>query len=145
MTSKLILRFLAIASCALLIPRSSLAVDAPRFVHANGRSALLVEGKPYLILGAQMNNSSEWPSTLPNVWTTVANVHANTLGAPVYWEQLEAQPGSFDFTNVDQLIHEAREHHVHLILLWFGASKKDRKSTCLNSSHQSTSRMPSSA
>jgi len=123
MTSTWILRFLAIASCTLLIPKSSLAVDAPRFVHANGRSALLVEGKPYLILGAQMNNSSEWPSTLPNVWTTIANVHANTLGAPVYWEQLEAQPGSFDFTNVDQLIHEARQHHVHLILLWFGASK----------------------
>jgi hypothetical protein len=43
--------------------------------------------------------------------------------APVYWEQMEQHPGTFDFTNVDQLIREAREHHVHLLLLWFGASK----------------------
>ena len=103
--------------------RSGFAVDAPKIVHKNGRSAILVEGQPYLILGAQMNNSSEWPSVLPKVWPAMARLHANTLGAPVYWEQMEPQPGTFDFTNIDQLIHEAREHRLHLILLWFGASK----------------------
>jgi beta-galactosidase GanA len=43
--------------------------------------------------------------------------------APVYWEQLEPQPGTFDFTNVDALIEQARQHSVHLILLWFGGWK----------------------
>jgi hypothetical protein len=115
--------FLAIASFALLASRNAVATEAPTIIHKDGRTALLVDGQPYLILGAQMNNSSEWPGTLPNVWSAVANIHANTLGAPVYWEQMEPQPDTFDFTNIDQLIHQAREHHVHLILLWFGASK----------------------
>ena len=51
-----------------------------------------------------MDNSSEWPSTLPAVWAAVERIHANTLGAPVYWEQIEAKPGTFDFANVDELI-----------------------------------------
>ena len=107
----------------LIVCANLFGVEAPRVVRKDGRSSLMVDGQPYLILGAQMNNSSEWSYTLPNVWRAVAKVHANTLGAPVYWEQMEPQPGVFDFTNVDQLIHQAREHHVHLLLLWFGASK----------------------
>jgi hypothetical protein len=73
-------------------------------VHQGERSALLVDGKPFLILGAQMANSSEWASTLPAVWTAVEKVHANTLGAPVYWEREEPSPGVFDFSDVDELI-----------------------------------------
>jgi hypothetical protein len=30
----------------------------PRLVHENGRHALMVDGAPYLVLGAQINNSS---------------------------------------------------------------------------------------
>src|SRR5258708_37232237 len=108
---------LVIASFIFVAGRSSFAVEAPKIVHKDGRSALFVAGEPYLMLGAQMDNSSEWPSTLPDVWEAVAKIHANTLGAPVYWEQMEPHPGTFDFTNVDQLIREAQEHHVHLLLL----------------------------
>jgi hypothetical protein len=108
---------------ALVVSPNILAADAPRIIQKDGRSALLVDGQPYLILGAQMNNSSAWPATLPKVWPAITDMHANTVGAPVYWEQIEPQPGKFNFTNVDDLIHQAREHHVHLILLWFGASK----------------------
>ncbi len=121
LTSRL---FLILASASVPLPcQPGYAVEAPRIVHQGGRAALFVEGRPYLILGAQMNNSSAWPSSLPKVWPALASIHANTLGAPVYWEQVEPQPGTFDFTNVDLLIHQAREHQVHLILLWFGASK----------------------
>lgn len=115
--------FLASLCFALTVGPLAFAMEAPRIVHQDGHSALMVDGQPYLILGAQMNNSSEWPSTLPNVWKAIEKVHANTLGAPVYWEQLEPQPGVFDFQNVDDLIRQARQHHVHLLLLWFGASK----------------------
>ena len=50
-------------------------------------------------------------------------MHVNTAEAPVYWEQIEPQPGSFDWTNVDALIDGARAHHLHLVLLWFGTWK----------------------
>ncbi len=119
----LLVHFVALICFVLTVSGSIFAVEAPRIVEKDGRSALIVNGQPYLILGAQMNNSSEWPSTLPRVWRAIAKVHANTLGAPVYWEQLEPQHGVFDFKNVDELILGAREHNVHLLLLWFGASK----------------------
>ncbi|HEX6765262.1 MAG TPA: DUF5597 domain-containing protein [Polyangiaceae bacterium] len=97
--------------------------DLPRLVHENGRHALLVDGAPFLVLGAQCGNSSAWPATLPKVWPAVEYLHANTLEAPIYWEQFEPEPGRFDTTNVDVLLEEARAHRVRLILLWFATWK----------------------
>ena len=105
-----------------ILPRAR-AVEAPQLVHKDGRYALLVDGHPYLILGGQIHNSSAWPSELPQVWESLAALHANTLEAPVYWEQLEAQEGHFDYSIVDQLLEGARAHNLHLILLWFGTWK----------------------
>ena len=99
------------------------AADAPKIVSQNGRFAFMVDGRPYLILGAQINNSSAWPSVLPKVWPSLEDMHANTVEAPVYWEQIEPQPGKFDFTNVDDLLQQARQHHLHLVVLWFGTWK----------------------
>src|SRR5271157_3788603 len=104
------------------IPRA-LAVEAPRLVEKNGRYALLVEGRPFLILGGQIHNSSAWPSELPQVWESMAALHANTVEAPVYWEQFEPQEGHFDYTNVDQIVEGARAHNLHVIFLWFGTWK----------------------
>ena len=99
------------------------ASDPPKLIQKDGRWAFLVDGQPYLILGGQIHNSSAWPSELPQVWKSAANLHANTIAAPIYWEQFEPQQGKFDFTNVDALVNGAREHHLHLILLWFGTWK----------------------
>ena len=96
---------------------------APRLVEQNGHHALLVEGSPYLVMGAQIGNSSAWPAVLPQVWPALEAMHVNTAEAPVYWEQIEPQPGQFDWTNVDALLEGARAHHLHLILLWFGTWK----------------------
>ena len=95
----------------------------PRLVVQDGRHALLVDGKPYLILGAQVNNSSAWPAMLPEVWPAIDFLHANTVEMPVYWEQFEPQEGRFDYTVLDTLITQARAHKVHLVLLWFGTWK----------------------
>lgn len=115
---------LAIASLAFLTLASAAATaQIPSIEHKNGRYALLVDGHPYLVLGAQINNSSAWPATLPDVWPTIKSMHANTVEAPIYWEQLEPQPGKFDFSVMDDLVRQAREHHVHLVLLWFGTWK----------------------
>jgi beta-galactosidase GanA len=95
----------------------------PRLVQKDGRYALLVGGEPYLILGAQANNSSDWPAMLPKVWPAIEYLHANTLEIPVYWEQFEPQQGKFDYTAMDTVLSQAREHHAHLVLLWFGTWK----------------------
>jgi hypothetical protein len=99
------------------------AAEAPRIVQKDGRYALLVDGRPYLMLGGQIHNSSAWPSELPQVWQSMAALHANTIEAPVYWEQFEPREGQFDYTNVDQLVEGARVHQLHVVLLWFGTWK----------------------
>jgi hypothetical protein len=100
-------------------PKSSL----PRIVQNDGRYALLVDGKPYLMLGAQVNNSSAWPAMLPKVWPVAEQLGVNTLEVPIYWEQFEPEQGHFDPSLLHTLLAQARQHHVHLVLLWFGTWK----------------------
>jgi Domain of unknown function (DUF5597)/Beta-galactosidase len=95
----------------------------PKIVEKNGRHALLVDGQPFIMLGGQAHNSSGWPGMLPQVWMAIKTMHANTLEVPIYWEQIEAQPGKFDFSLVDTLLKQGREHKVHLVLLWFATWK----------------------
>jgi hypothetical protein len=116
-------RLFVLVLVAFLGPALVFGADAPKFVEKDGRWALFVDGSPYLILGGQIHNSSAWPSELSQVWESLAALHANTLEAPVYWEQMEPQTGQFDFTNVDALVKGAREHNLHLVLLWFGTWK----------------------
>ncbi len=98
-------------------------MDLPKIEQQHGRFALLVDGAPYTVMAAQLHNSSAWPEVLPSTWPSVQALHANTLEAPVYWEQFEPQPGHFDTTNIDALIDQSRQHGVRLILLWFGSWK----------------------
>ncbi len=97
----------------------------PRIVHPDGRYALLVDGAPFLVLGAQVNNSSAWPAVLPEVWPAIKAIHANTVEMPVYWEQFEPKPGAFDYTVVDTLVAQSRKNGVRLILLWFATWKNN--------------------
>jgi hypothetical protein len=106
---------------ALTLP--AIAAEAPRLVEHDGHFALMVDGKPFFVLGGQINNSSSWPSTLPDVWPTLTGMHANTVEAPVYWEQMEPSPGQFDFSTVDALVTGARQHNLRMVLLWFGTWK----------------------
>ena len=124
-------RLNALLLSSLLIPaslaaQSPAAQEMPRMAHQNGRYALMVDGKPYLMLGAQVSNSSGWPEKLAALWPMAAAMHVNTLEVPVYWEQLEPSEGKFDDTVVDNVVQQARAHHVRLILLWFATWKNGK-------------------
>ena len=95
----------------------------PRLVKKDGRYALFVDDAPYLVLGAQVNNSSGWPAMLPKVWPAIEFMHANTVEIPVYWEQFEPRQGQFDYSAVDAMLTQARAHRVRLVLLWFATWK----------------------
>jgi beta-galactosidase GanA len=101
------------------------AEDLPRLVTRNGKHALLVDGAPFLILGAQVNNSSAWPAALPKVWPAVEQLQANTVFVPIAWEQIEPAEGRFEFSFLDMLLAQAREHRVRLVLLWFATWKNN--------------------
>jgi beta-galactosidase GanA len=106
---------------------SDIVLDAPlpRIVHKDGRHALLVDDKPFFMLGAQVNNSSAWPAQMPLVWPAIDRLGANTLEVPIAWEQIETAPGTFDFDYLDLLLAQARTHGVRLVLLWFGTWKNN--------------------
>ena len=108
-----------LASTTVLAAPTSL----PHIESRDGRHALIVDGAPFLMLGAQVNNASAWPAVLPKVWPMIDKLQANTVEVPIAWEQIEAQEGKFDFSFLDTLLEQAREHKVRLVLLWFGTWK----------------------
>ena len=113
---------LAAASAA---PAIAAEASIPKFVAKDGRHALLVDGAPFLMLGLQVNNSSNYPSQLPKVWPAAKAMHVNTLEVPIAWEQIEPVEGRFDFSFVDVLLRQARDNDVKLVLLWFGTWKNN--------------------
>src|ERR1039458_10769579 len=126
-----------------VIPAAILMSLAPQAAHSQGRPAnniphlekqgtatqLIVDGKPFLVLGAELNNSSgSSMEYMRPLWPKIAATNLNTVLATVSWELLEPEEGRFDFSLVDGLIQDARRHNLRLILLWFG-SWKNGKST----------------
>jgi beta-galactosidase GanA len=120
-----VIKPLSIALTVAFASGGALASPLPSIATQKGNHALMVDGKPYLLLGAQVNNSSAWPAMLGEVWPAIEQVHANTVLVPMAWEQVEPREGSFDFSFMDTLVNQARQHHVHLVLLWFATWKNN--------------------
>jgi hypothetical protein len=112
---------LALALLPQLLPAQK---PAPRVERtSSGSYQLKVDGQPFLILGAQVANSSGWKEQLERAWPLYQQLHANTAEIPVYWEVVEPEEGRFDFSSVDMVIEGARVHQLHLVLLWFATWK----------------------
>ncbi|KAH6879885.1 glycoside hydrolase superfamily [Thelonectria olida] len=85
---------------------------------------LIVNGKPFLMLAGELHNSSLSSARyMADVWPAMKEQAINTLLGVVSWEQIEPVEGTFDFSELDKVILGAREHGMHLALLWFGAYK----------------------
>lgn len=125
MKTSTILRGLALAGLSMTTLTVAHAQDTalPHLVTQDGHHALIVDGQPFLMLGAQANNSSNYPEPLKKVWPVIEQMDANTLEIPVAWEQIEPQEGRFDFSWLDTLLPQARAHGKRLVLLWFATWK----------------------
>ena len=110
---------------ALSLPANAQTAPIPQVVTKDGRHALLVDGAPFLVLGAQVNNSSNYPGALDDVWSAIDVLKPNTVMVPIAWEQIEAEEGRFDFSFVDTLLEQARANQVRLVLLWFATWKNN--------------------
>jgi len=100
----------------------------PRLVSHGSAKQLVADGQPFLMLAAELNNSSaSSPEYMAPLWPKLVATHLNTVLATVSWELIEPEDGKFDFTLVDRLLSDARAHRLRLVLLWF-ASWKNGKS-----------------
>jgi beta-galactosidase GanA len=90
---------------------------------------LVVDEKPFLILGGELGNSSFTSlEYMEPIWPKLNTMNLNTVLAPVYWELIEPLEGTFDFKLLDQLIYEARNHDLKLVILWFASWKNSMSS-----------------
>jgi len=89
-------------------------------------SQLIVNGEPFLMLSAELHNSTLSSAKYmadDKIWQNMKDMYINTLLGSVSWEQIEPVEGHFDFSNLDAVIVAAREHGLKLVLLWFGSFK----------------------
>lgn len=96
----------------------------PQIVHVDGRPRLLVDGRPFLILGLQWDcdscfSAEEMNPLLPHA----VRLGANTAVLPTYWREVEPEPDQFDFRMVDERIFRSQENGLRAILLWFATWK----------------------
>lgn len=100
------------------------ATPIPHLQQHGGATQLVVDGKPYLMLGGELQNSSlSSAEYMSEVWAKMVATNVNTLLGCVPWDMIEPGEGKFDFTELDKVILGARDHGLHLILLWFGTWK----------------------
>lgn len=85
---------------------------------------LVVDGKPFLILGGELGNSSAaCTEDIERIFPKLQRMGLNTVLVPAYWDLIEPQEGQFDFTLTDKVIRQARQNDLKVIFLWFGAWK----------------------
>jgi beta-galactosidase GanA len=113
---------LALAASLLLVQGA--VAGMPRLETQGSARRLVVDGKPMLVLGGELGNSSASSQAyMAKYWPKLKAMNLNTVLAPVSWELIEPKEGVYDFSSVDGLLKDARAQDMHLVLLWFGAWK----------------------
>jgi len=121
--TNLLSRYLAFAA----LITTSLAAQSTLVPHLEKRgeaTQLIVDGKPWLILGGEMaNTASSDLAYMDTVWPQMTRLNLNTVIVGMGWAWVEPEEGKFDFSLVDGLLEGARKNHEHVIFIWFGSWK----------------------
>ena len=121
----ILLLVVAISSAALIAQETNL----PHLEKRGVATQLIVDGKPFLMLAGELNNSSSSSlDYMHPVWPRLAAMSLNTVLTPLSWELVEPVEGKFDFSLVDGLLAQAREQNLRIVFLWFGSWKNGMSS-----------------
>jgi beta-galactosidase GanA len=106
---------MSVLGCASTPSDSSL----PHLETRGGVRQLIVDGKPFLVLGGELRNSSSSSRAyMKSIWPKLVEKKLNTVLAAISWEMIEPEEGQFDFSSVDGFIEDARKHNMKVIFLW---------------------------
>ena len=90
---------------------------------------LIVDDKPFLILGGELHNSSSSSkSYMAEIWPKLGRMNLNTVLVNINWEQLEPEENVFDFSLVEDVLNNAKKQNLRVIILWFGTWKNGQSS-----------------
>lgn len=113
------------AAPAVLLAQGSI----PHLEKRGTATQLIVDGKPFLVLGGELHNSSSSDlAYMEPIWPKMVALHFNTVLAGLSWELVEPEQGHYDFRLVDGLIDGARRNNLRLVFLWFGSWKNGMSS-----------------
>jgi beta-galactosidase GanA len=116
---------------------------APHLEKRGSATHLIVDGKPFLILGGELHNSSSSSlDYMKPLWPQLAAMGLNTVVTPLSWELVEPVEGKYDFTLVDGLLAQARETNERIVFLWLASWKNGMSSYAPVWVKQDTKRFP---
>jgi hypothetical protein len=119
-----LITFIAVAA-----PSNAQTSEMPRIQKNGGAAQMFVDGRPFVMLGGELHNSSASSvEYMTPVWPKLTALRVNTVIGTVSWELVEPEEGKFDFSLVDYQIEQARQRNLRLVLIWF-ASWKNAAST----------------
>jgi beta-galactosidase GanA len=119
------------------------ANTAPHLEKRGAATQLIVDGKPFLILGGELHNSSSSNlDYMQPLWPQLAAMGLNTVVTPLSWELIEPTEGNFDFALVDGLLSQARQSHQRIVFLWLASWKNGMSSYAPVWVKQDTRRFP---
>lgn len=96
----------------------------PYLRKTNGRSELMVNGKPFIILGFQWScDLSSDEAYVESYLPYAREMGCNTVVIPVYWRDVEPSPGNYRLEDLRKRIFACRENGLKMGVLWFGAYK----------------------
>ncbi|WP_071145138.1 GH35 family beta-galactosidase [Bacteroides ihuae] len=96
----------------------------PIIRETNGVKQLYVNNEPFLIIGAELLNSSASSiEHMKDIWAHVCSLNVNTVFLPINWQQFEPEEGVFDYSLIDSHIKSAHDNNLKLVILWFGSWK----------------------
>jgi beta-galactosidase GanA len=119
------------------------ATTMPHLEKRGAATQLIVDGKPYLILGGELHNSSSSSlAYMKPLWPKLAATGLNTVVTPLSWELVEPKEGTYDFALVDGLLAQARADHERIVFLWLASWKNGMSSYAPAWVKQDTRRFP---
>jgi hypothetical protein len=124
------------------IAQPAFVSDLPHFEKRGAVTQLIVDNKPFIILGGQVANHTGFPDRMEAAWPKFKTLNANTIEFPIYWEQVEPQEGKFDFSGVDRVVRGLRSQDLKAIPLWFGTYKNGAMDYVPNWIKTDTKRFP---